>query len=321
MTARRCARDQHCPAAVLLDAGQCLGNCDCHLGPHYPCSIEGGCGHLHVETTQLVGALIPHDRGLCDRCELTVSDAVSDLPYDYVSLRTAQYHGLSPAVGEVVSLSKDLPVPISLTFSTLADQIEVEVTAFAEPVAEKLGIDWDKSTTPRKVSNLPQYTNPRYAGPVILQKAAQLLASSTDILIKLPTWTYRLWGESGWAEVEADGVTAALTLLDLHQATRATLGLTRAVSTMQANCPWCNVPTLVRVAGDEYIHCQLCRRRFTDDEYKTWSLVMVNNHDPAVLVKNRPRKVKPKRQIRTVDQEVHTSTEGTVGRPVHREAM
>jgi hypothetical protein len=224
-------------------------------------------------------------------------------------------------VGEIVSFSKELPVPISLTFTTLADQIEIETTAFAEPVAEKLGIDWDKVITPRKIHNFMQYTDPKYAGPIILQKAARLLADATDILIKLPVWTYRLWGEHGWTEVDADGVSAALTLLDLHQATRATLGLTRAVSTLQAKCPYCETYTLVRVAGDDLIRCQLCSRRFTDEEYQQWSIVVINDYDPE-LVGKKVSKVKPKRLERTVVQELIDSAEGTVGRPVtRREAM
>ena len=309
MISRRCARDQQCSGAERLEVDQCAGDCDCHLGQFYSCSIEGGCGHLHAVSVQLVGALLEHDRGLCDQCQLTVSDAISDLPHDYVSLHLAQFRGVSPNVGEVVSFSRELPVPISLTFSTLADQIEIETTAFAEPVAEKLGIDWDKTTTPRKVRNFKQYTSPRYSGPIILQKAARLLADATDILVKLPTWTYRLWGEVGWEMIEVDGVAAALTLLDLHHATRATLGLTRAVSTMQAACPFCESYTLVRVAGDEYIHCQLCRRRFTDEEYQQWTVVVINDYDPE-LVSKIPKKIKPPRQVRVL-----TSTEGTVGRP------
>jgi transposase-like protein len=242
-----------------------------------------------------------------------VSDAVCHLPHDYVALRTAQYRGLSPVIGELVSFSKALPIPISLTLTTLADQIEVETTAFAEPVAEKLGLDWDEIITPRK-STLRQYTDPKYAGPVVLQKAARLIGGATDILIKLPIWTYRLWGDNGWTEIEADGVSAALTLLDLHHATKAVLGLTRAVSVMQAKCPFCESYTLVRVAGDEFIHCQLCRRRFTDEEYQQWSLVVVNNHDPELLGK-KINKIKAKRQARHPAEELHNTSEGTVGRP------
>lgn len=315
MTPRRCARDQHCPAAVRLEAGECAGHCDCHLGPYYQCSIEGGCGHLHTDAPMLVGASVTVDRGLCTSCELTVSDAVCDLPHDYVSLRAAQYRGLSPAVGEMVSFSKELPVPVSLNFMTLADQIEIETTAFAEPVAEKLGMDWDEVITPRR-SNLRQYTDPKYAGPVVLQKAARLITCSTDVLLALPLWTYRLWGEQGWTEAELDGVSAALTLLDLHHATKATLGLTRAVSVMQAECPFCESYTLVRVAGDDLIHCQLCRRRFTDEEYQRWTMVVINEHDPVLLKK---KKIKSHRQERMPVEELHSTAEGTVGRP-RREA-
>jgi hypothetical protein len=65
----------------------------------------------------------------------------------------------------------------------------------------------------------------------------------------------------------------------------------------------------------------LCSRRFTDEEYQQWSIVVINDYDPE-LVGKKVSKVKPKRLERTVVQELIDSAEGTVGRPVtRREAM
>jgi hypothetical protein len=305
----RCARGEHCAHAETIEYEHCTGDCDCHLGPHYACSVPGGCGHLHVMAGAEVGEAIEQPYGLCPVCELVVADALADLPHDYVSLRIAQYRGISPAVGELVKATKDLPVPISLALATLADQIEIEVTAFAEPVAEKLNIDWDRSTTPKVISRFG--SPPKYLGPVVLQKAAHLLSGATDILLSLPPWEYRLWGDEGWVEVEATGVEAALILLALHQAARAALGLTRAMVTMQAPCPWCKSQTLVQEAGKDFKQCQLCRTRFTDREYEQLTIITLGDHP-------KPPK-KPQRRARQGREEIRSVSEGTVGRPDGRE--
>jgi hypothetical protein len=292
----RCAREGRCVNAELVEVDQCAADCECHWGPYYPCSVPGGCGHLHEFVSSYQGAPIVQYYGLCMTCTQTVTNAIADLPQDYVSLRMAQHRGLSPASGELVMATKDLPIPISLTLTTLADQIEVEVSAFAEPVAEKLNIDWDKSMTPKNGG--------RYTGPVILDKSARLLVNAVDVLLSLPVWEYRLWGDDGWAEVEANGVEAGLTLLALHQATRSTLGLTRSVITMQAACPFCSAQSLVKIAGQEMIQCQLCWRYFSETEYEQWTLVLTNGHH------------KPRKRPKHINEFVHTSVEGSVGRPV-----
>lgn len=304
MIDHRCARQERCARAERIEVpAECP--CACHNGLHYACTELGGCGHLHKAGSALVGALIEQVGGLCPSCELVVADAISNLPHDYVSLRIAQYRGLSPAMGEVVSLSKDPPVPISLTFATLADQIEITTTTFAEPVAEKLGIDWDQAVTPQIVSR--HGATPRYRGPVVLDKAAKLLTDTIYTLVSLPTWEYRLWGEEGWDLVEVDGASAALMLLALHQATRATLGLTRAAATMQAECPYCEAQSLVKQAGNDLIQCQLCARWFSESEYKQWSIFVISTSP-------KPPK-KSRRIVRQEIEEIRTSIEGAVGRP------
>lgn len=305
MIEHRCARGERCAHVEVIERDECLGACECHLGPHYVCSVPGGCGHLHRTSAVDVGVVIEQHRGLCPVCELVVADAIADLPHDYVSLRIAQHRGLSPAMGELVMATKDPPIPISLSFATLADQIEIETTAFAEPVAEKLHIDWDGATIPKEVSRYG--SSPRYLGPVVLKKAADLLHQSVYVLLALPTWEYRLWGEEGWAEIEADGIDAALILLALHQATRSALGLTRATITMQAPCPWCKAQSLTQVAGQDHKQCQLCRTRFSDKEYEQLTIVTLGDHP-------KPPK-KPKRTGRLLP----STAEGSVGRPTRRE--
>lgn len=303
MIAHRCARQEHCAHAEKAEIPASC-DCACHNGPHYACTVPGGCGHLHRVVSTLVGELIEQVYGLCPTCELVVADAISSLPHDYVSLRIAQYRGLAPSMGEVVAFSRELPIPISLTFATLADQIEVTAMAFVEPVAEKLGIDWDRTSTPKLVGRYGE--KPRYRGPVLLDKATKLLTDAIDTLVAIPLWEYRLWGEEGWDFVEVDGVDAALMLLALHQATRATLGLTRVTITMQAECPHCEAQSLVKQAGKDLIQCQLCRRWFTELEYQQWSIVVIGGKKP-------PKK--SRRIARQEEEEIRTSAEGTVGRP------
>lgn len=263
---------------------------------------------MHSRLCGRLGSMIEHEHGLCTLCVAVVTDAIGELPADYVALRAAQHRGVSPATGELVMATKDLPVPISLTLAVLADQIEVEVCAFVEPVAEKLSMDWDKATTPRPATR--HGAPPKYAGPVVLGRAARLLVNAVDVLIGLPVWEYRLWGDEGWAEVEVSGVEAALMLLSLHQAARAMLGTTRATTTMQAECPWCRVQSLVRVSGDEHIKCQLCFRWMDPQEYNQYSLVLIGDKKP-------PKR--PRRRTRKEEEELRDSAEGTVGRPVCQE--
>lgn len=302
----RCARAENCAQAEKIDLPAQSCTCDCHFGPHYVCSIDGGCGSLHNGALITVGSLIEQRTGFCDVCGYVVVDAIGQLPHDYVSLRIAQYRGLSPVLGEVVSSSRELPIPISLAFSTLAEQIEVMATAFAEPVAEQLGIDWDRSTTPYQASR--HGPSPRYTGPVLLDRSIRLLARATTTLIALPAWEYRLWGDEGWTWIEVSGPEAAMLLLSLHYATRATLGLTKAHTMMQAECPYCKTQTLMKPAGKDLIQCQLCARWFTERDYEQWSIFVIGSNP-------KPSK-KPRRQSRKTAQEIHSSADGTVGRPV-----
>jgi hypothetical protein len=199
------------------------------------------------------------DQVLCDRCVSVVSAATARLVADYVSLYVAQRTGRRPAVGELVSSSRELPVPISLSFTTLAEQIMCEATTFAEPLAERLGIEWSPVGRPG----------------FQLQRSVDLLASSTAVLVQLSTFAARLWGDQGWfAVVELDGVDAGLRLLSLHRAAQAALGLTRAVVELPALCPSCGTGQLVRVAGSDGVSCQRCGRVLSELDYRRLTIVL-----------------------------------------------
>lgn len=307
MIDHRCAREDRCTHAVVVEVeDQCP--CECHYGPHYPCSVPGGCGYLHAAGLRTVGAPIEQPYGLCYVCGLVVGDALIELPHDYVALRMAQFRGIAPATGELVMSTKDLPIPISLTFATLAEQIEVEVSTFAEPVAERLNIDWDNAVTPRRASRYGP--PPRYLGPVVLSRSASLLASCLNTLLDLPAWEYRVWGDNEWIEIQATGIEVALILLSLHQAARATLGLTRAMVTMPAPCPWCK-GRIVQIAGREFKQCESCQYRFTALEYEQLTIITINNQPEDLRTLKQANK-----HARAQRKQVLSTADGTVGRPI-----
>jgi hypothetical protein len=244
----------------------------------------------------MVGAALA-EPGVCMTCRYTISDAIRALPRDYAALHYAQQRGNSPAPYEAVSSSKELPIPLSLTFMTLAEQIVAETTAFAEPVAEQCGIDWDQVTTPNSGKG---YGKPKYRQSVMLGKSVSLLSRRFDTFIGLPLWSYCLWGHDTWVTLDMTGIEAAGLLVSLHRAAYSILGLTRSVVTMQAQCPFCRARSLVKIAGRNDIKCQACGKHLTEREYEQWSFVLIAD--------------KPKR-ARRYQKSVPSSREGTIGRP------
>jgi hypothetical protein len=276
MTDYRCHRAEHCADAQRTEVELCGGNCECHTGPYAPCSIPGGCGHTHTMAGVRVGADIEFARGLCDTCTRIVSHGIRMLPYDYASLRVACQGDMSGNWSEVVTASRELPVPISLTFDTLAAQILAETITFVEPVAEALAIDWDALVTPRHRSRYGP--PPRYQSAVIFSKAAALLANATATLIALPLWPYRLWADGEQVEVEADGVTVALGLATLHRAARGALGLIRQRGHLVTPCPRCSTQALVREAGRDGVYCAGCQARYSDTDYRQLTQILAVEH-------------------------------------------
>ncbi len=301
----RCRKGADCLDAGILTVEHCGADCDCHTGPYRPCSEPGGCGHTHETTYTPIGAPIEAQIGLCETCGRITADDIAHLPLDYSALCQAALLGATAGnFSEVVASTRELPIPICLTFDTLAEQILTEVTTFVEPVAEALSIDWDDMSRPLQQSRFGP--SPRYRKQVVFDMAASLLSNAITTLLTLPSWEYRMWDNGELAEVEVDGLTAALGLSALHRAARCALGLTRYSLHLAASCPGCGSQALVRQAGADGAYCTACRARWSDLDYERQTLVLAAEHPKP----GRKRPV-PTGAMR------YGTVEGTVARPAN----
>jgi hypothetical protein len=270
----RCHRADRCADAVRIEAQVCT--CDCHLRPSAACSVPDGCGYLHTAGGSLVGAGIEAPRGLCTTCERITGDDLAHLTTDYAQLYDAQSLGTAGNWNEVVASTREMPIPISLTFTTLAEQISYEALTFVEPVAEALNIDWDTRSKPQLRSRYGQA--PEYRKQVAFDLAAQLLSTAVITLLALPVLDYYLWDGDRLTAFACDGLTAALGLASLHHAARATLGLTRLSTQLPTPCPACGFTALVREAGRDGVYCTGCRARWSELDYQRQTLIVVAEH-------------------------------------------
>jgi ribosomal protein L37AE/L43A len=205
--------------------------------------------------TEVVGALIPAETGLCPVCTTSTARAITELPTDYTELDMLL--GRTNSIGgAMVSGTRDLPIPIRTAIEAVQAAILHELCCWAESTAEVLQIRWDNYTV--------GHSRPGFR----VQRAARLLAASLSPMLALRDIVHIGWNDAGEREVqERDGITGALVLLDLHHRTRAVAGRTRLVHRLPAPCPRCQCTALERVDGDDIIHCRQCEHDYTWDEY------------------------------------------------------
>lgn len=249
----RCQRDKRCTEAEKLKVtvkGQ--------TGP------DGRPGTRDV----WVGGPITTPEGLCRSCTRTVAQAIREIPMDYAELQTLL--GVPPASSDVmVSFSRDLPIPIRLAIKTLQEAIDHEVTCWAEPIADKLGVTWD--------TNLVRY---RMRPGHRIKRAALLLEPNVETLLALPVQDMAAWESRGVRAplfdeegkfgdyVELTGLDGGLRLLRLHDLVRLTAGRTRLVHRLPAPCPHCEQLALVRYDGSDQVDCERCKRSWPEEDYK-----------------------------------------------------
>ena len=286
-----------------------LCTCDCHAHFRGACSIEGGCGSVgcvdgHMPdsdpytrrcaaaescvdrfperddagkpTGRWLPCPITAERGLCRACARDVGYALGHFTGDVIEL--SMWIGSGDTLAEtIVSSSPDPTVPIRLALDALRSEIDDELQSWAEPVAERLGIEWDTTAVGRT-----------RIGPRV-QRAAHLLLQSVDTLIGLPEQEHPAWvnGEPVWdfdldcQETQfRDGVAAGLALIDLHRRVYCALGRTKLVHRLPTPCPWCDRNTLVRYNGSSQVDCEHCHR-VIEEKYYNWFV--------AVLVREEQR--------------------------------
>lgn len=295
---RRCARAQRCAdREKVTDRAKACDECDCHShGGDYPCSVPGGCGHLHAEKDGWLGAQILTRDGLCRICTDHVSQAIRHLPLDVAELTVLMAaNGASSNTGKIRSTPTP-PIPIRVGIEALRAEIDDELQCWAEPVAERLGIDWD--TDARHHSRLGHR----------VQAAARLLAAAVPTLLVLGAQEQPAWtadgrpalsvdlesdpGPAAWAILERDmtwpyrpiratsvrsGIDGALHLMELHRQVFAAAGRTKLVHRLTGPCPWCGQRTLTRENGASQVVCESgrCRGREVPERYYDWLAAVV----------------------------------------------
>lgn len=276
----RCARGLRCSNKVRIDEPvECP--CDCHgqAAINRVCSIEGGCYAEHEKPVEPVfeGSPILVAIGLCEACTTRVTRALSELPLDYTELHFLLGSGESGIASDIVVFSKELQVPIRVSVEALQASMVHETQAWAEPVAERLGVDWDNEQM--------KHCRPGF----VLQRAANLLVNGIGVFLGLPDQEYRHHSSGEW--VERDGIEGALQLLHLHDMVRFAAGKTKLIHRLPTPCPRCQQKSLVRYNGADVIECESCpkiaRAIWSEQDYRRLSLVLADDWGDAYVPHER----------------------------------
>lgn len=220
---------------------------------------------------QRMGAQINPSRGFCDTCTRHVSNAITELPTDYVELELV-IAKQSGGGGEPVSGSRERPIPISTHVEALQRLLPFETSTWAELVAGLIGVTWDSNAMDR-------HARPGW----VLQRAVGILSNSLSAFLALQPTPRRVWGHSGNLSYFEDqsGLDGALTLLDLHHRARAATGQRKLVHRLPAPCPRCDTQALERANGEDVIDCRACARRYSRDEYEKLCTLLARSREAS----------------------------------------
>ncbi|WP_410662044.1 hypothetical protein [Amycolatopsis sp. lyj-84] len=211
------------------------------------------------------GAPINAAEGLCDACTRHLRQAIVDMPQDYLDLE-AVLGGTRDGLRQLVSGTRDLPVPLSLTIAALQAELVHEAQCWAESTAEVLGVRWDT-----------QAARDSRPGPV-LERAAHLLENSVSVLLALRGVVHTGWIDGEWTTLDRDGLDSADVLLGLHHRVESVTGQRRLINRLAAPCPRCDRVALQRPDGSATITCGVCRNTYTWDEYQRQCTLLADEH-------------------------------------------
>lgn len=268
-TPYRCARGTRCSNRVRVEhAHDCPCVCHGQNAMDAVCDIDGGCGSVQGAVVFEGGPIINHV-GLCEACIRLAIRALGELPLDYTELHFLLASGESGITSDVVMGSSDLKVPIRVSIEALQASMVHEAQAWAEPLAEKLYVDWDNEVI--------KHCRPGF----ILQKATSLLANAMTMFLLLPEQEYRYAMDSDW--VTRDGIGGALELMRMHDLVRFAAGKTKLIHELPTPCPRCDRKTMVRHNGTDHVTCETCALRWPEDQYKRLCLVMSGDYEDVDL--------------------------------------
>lgn len=269
----RCARGDRCSHRVRVehDPG-CPCQCHGQSALDAVCDIEGGCGSTQDPTAPPVfeGGPILSVVGLCEGCTTRVDRALPELPLDYTELNLLLASGQTGIVSDVVMGSQELQVPMRVSIEALQATMLHEVQAWAEPLAELLGIAWDTAGARHSRRGW------------VLQRAVRLLSGALPKFLALPRQEYRYARDAEW--IVRDGIDGACELVRIHEMVRFASGKTKLTHQLPSPCPRCEHMTLVRHNGTEHVTCETCGVRWPEQDYRRLVLILAEDYQDVELV-------------------------------------
>lgn len=224
-----------------------------------------------------LGAATEAPDSLCATCERRAGRAIAELPRLYVELETIVAQ--RSVTGEHVSGTRELPTPPRLDVLTLQADIDATLCAWAQPVAGRCRIPWD----------LPRVRRLR-PGPRV-HRAAHLLASNLDALLRLPAVPVDVWtADHGVITIKSAGLDGALRLLRLHQRGRQLVTGGPGDARLPVPCPQCEAPALVRRNGADQVSCQACGSSWPESDYRRLCLILADDYRAELPVRRRTRR-------------------------------
>lgn len=223
-----------------------------------------------------LGAATAAPDSLCAACERRAGRAVAEMPRLYVELETIVAQ--RTVAGEHVSGTREQPTPPRLDVLTLQADIDATVSAWAAPVAGRCAIPWDL-TAMRRLRPGPRVT-----------RAAHILASNMDALLRLPATPINMWTRHGVTGIKSTGLDGALRLLRLHQRGRQLVTGGSGDARLPVPCPQCEAPALVRHNGRDQVDCQACGSYWPENDYRRLCLILADDYRADLPARRRRKR-------------------------------
>lgn len=215
-------------------------------------------------------------RALCDTCIRQLRFALQRLPLDVAELTTllvptAAVTYRSPDLPAQPRVKLSAPLPLNAPAEGLRALIDHEVTAWAESLADDLGMPWDSralatSRIGHRIVTCCTFILgwlDHFLGLPAQEHRARSAGEDPLTGHDLDRVTYD--GRDYW--VRRNGTEAALVLLNLHLRALAFAGW-NPVDRVPVPCPACERPAMVRERPIRKVVCRCCWREMTDDAYE-----------------------------------------------------
>lgn len=206
---------------------------------------------------------------LCDSCVAYAQTTIRQLRHDWADL--AQHIARTSRPGEVISGSRDAPIPIRVDVEALQAEI-VHVLTTWEMILRR----HERLSPPP-----PGRVRPGYA----VRRASDLLRLMAPIVATIPPTPVRPTGATDDIEL-VSGAQALLELPHLHDRAMHALGLTDITTDLPGRCTNCGVAltdsrvdprtALHRLNGNDTVMCRVCGNRTTYDDYTKYAEMFRN---------------------------------------------